>query len=262
MVPGEHTLRHSDTARSTAGGHELEHLAELVESAHDAIVGMDPMGRITSWNRGAVETYGFTREEALGRSNELIVPDDAIDEYRQLVARVAQGEWVKSLETVRRRQDGRRIRVRLTLSPVREPSGRLVGISSIASDVTERRLAEERFRVAVESSPSAMLLVDRAGKIVFANERTGELLGYEREALIGQNVDSFVPDDIRPLIAELRQSDRVDPKARLLGTGGDPVAVRKDGSVIAVEIALSPVGTEEGSFVLVSILDISERKRT
>jgi hypothetical protein len=242
--------------------HEREWLAELVESAHDAIVGMDLEGRVTSWNTGAEEIYGYTREEALGRSIELLVPQDLIDSSRPLFARVAAGEALKNLETVRRCKDGRRIRVRLTLSPVRDPAGRVVGISSIASDVTERKLAEERFRVAVESSPSAVFLVDRGGRIVFANAKSSELFGYRPEEMLGRTVDFLAPPAIRPIHAELRESFFADPAPRWFGAGRDLNAACKDGTLIPVEIGLNPVRTEEGVLVLVSIFDISERKRT
>jgi PAS domain S-box-containing protein len=242
--------------------HEVEWLAELVESAHDAIVGMDVDGLITSWNRGASETFGYLRAEALGRSlHDLLVPPDMEESSRRLYAQVAAGKALKNLESVRRCRDGRLIHVRLTLSPVRDRAGSVVGISSITSDVSEKKRAEERFRVAVESSPSAILLVDRQGHIVFANSRSSELFGYSREELLGHTVDFLTPRSVRPIHEELRESYFADPTVRRIGAGRDLWGVRKDGTVVPVEIGLNPVRTEEGILVLASISDISERKR-
>jgi len=122
----------------------------VVEDSADSIVGQDMNGRILSWNRAAEETYGYTAREAIGQPALMLVPKDRNEELRRLVASVQQGVAVKNHETVLQRKDGTRVDVALTLSPVRDREGRFAGISTIARDVTDRKLAEEARRQSSE----------------------------------------------------------------------------------------------------------------
>ncbi len=118
-------------------------LAAIVESSDDAIIGKALDGTITSWNPGAERLYGYTAAEAIGRSIALLVPSDLPDEVPVLLARVARGERVDHYETTRLAKVGRRLHVSLTVSPIREAGGAIIGAATIARDVTERKLAEE-----------------------------------------------------------------------------------------------------------------------
>ena len=115
-----------------------------VESSDDAILTKDLDGTITSWNPAAERLYGYSAEEAIGQSVELVVPDDHREELRTILRRLGDGERVQHIETIRRRRDGHRFPVSLTISPFIDASGRVVGASSIARDVTERRRAESQ----------------------------------------------------------------------------------------------------------------------
>ncbi len=124
----------------------LRAAAAVIEDSADSIVRQDMTGRILSWNRAAEITYGYTAKEAIGQPVSTLVPAGGGEELRRLVASVQQGIAVKDHETVMRRKDGTRVDVALTLSPVRDREGRLIGISSIARDITDRKLAEEARR--------------------------------------------------------------------------------------------------------------------
>ena len=119
--------------------------------------------------------------------------------------------------------------------------------------------AEELLKMAVEASPSAMVMVDHNHRIVLVNQQTERLFGYERGELLGQSVDILVPDSVRARHPDLRKGFTSNAEVRLLG--GDLHARRKDGSHVPVEISLSPIQTEQGAWVLSAIVDISERKR-
>ena len=121
-------------------------LAAIVESSDDAILSKTRDNVIASWNKGAEKTYGYTAEEAIGRPASLLTDPGRPDETPELLARVLRGERVEHYETVRRRKDGELITVSLTLSPVRDPWGRIVGASAIARDISERKRAEEALR--------------------------------------------------------------------------------------------------------------------
>src|SRR5258707_6657603 len=123
-------------------------LAAVVESSHDAIVSKDLDGTISSWNKGAERLFGYAAEEAVGQNITLIIPPDRRDEERAIVERLTRAERVDHFETVRRRKDGSLLDVALTISPMKDAAGRIVGASKLARDITERKRAEEALRQA------------------------------------------------------------------------------------------------------------------
>lgn len=130
-------------------------LAAIVDSADDAIVSKTLDGVIQSWNRGAERMFGWTAAEAVGRHITMIIPEERRAEEDDIIARIRRGEPVDHLETVRRAKDGRSVDVSVTISPVKDPSGRIVGASKVARDITERRrLEDERDRLLVEAEAS------------------------------------------------------------------------------------------------------------
>ena len=140
----------------------LRRLADIVESSDDSILGLDIHGTITSWNLGAERLYGYTAQEAVGRSMTLVIPPERLGEEEAMLARVWAGERVEHFETERVRKDGTRVDVSITLSPIRDADGRLVGASKIGRDITERRRADrtreellERERDALEEAVTA-----------------------------------------------------------------------------------------------------------
>ena len=119
-------------------------LAAIVESSDDAIVSKDLNGIIQNWNAAAQRLFGYTAEEAVGRHISLIIPAERADEEDKIIARLRAGERVYHFDTVRVRKDGQPVHVSLTISPVRDETGRIVGASKIARDITDRKQAEER----------------------------------------------------------------------------------------------------------------------
>jgi PAS domain S-box-containing protein len=130
---------------------ERSRLAAIVESSDDAILGKTLDGTITSWNRAAERLYGYSVEEALGQPITMLVPPDRPEEVPEILRKVRRGEKVDHLETVRVTRDGRHLDVSLTVSPIRNPEGEIVGASTIARDITERKRAEEALREARET---------------------------------------------------------------------------------------------------------------
>jgi PAS domain S-box-containing protein len=128
-------------------------------------------------------------------------------------------------------------------------------------NITQRKRAEERFRLVVEASPSAMVVVDRDGKIILVNSRTEKLFGFGRRELLGQSIELLVPESSRERHEAFRKEFFVQPRARFMGVGQELYARRKDGTHFPVEIGLNPIETEENTWVLSSIVDITERQR-
>ena len=130
-------------------------LAAIIESADDAVITKTLEGVITSWNRGAQRIFGYTSEEVVGRPVTVLIPDDHLDEEPTILSRIRAGERVEHYETVRRRKDGSRVDISLTVSPIRGPDGRVVGASKIARDISDRRHAERELERLLESERRA-----------------------------------------------------------------------------------------------------------
>jgi PAS domain S-box-containing protein len=127
----------------TRAARESALLSSIVDSSDDAIISKNLAGVIMSWNKAAERLFGFSAAEAVGKSIKIIVPTDRLDEETDILRRIARGERIERLETVRRRKDGRELDVSLIISPVRDTEGRIIGASKIAHDITER-VAQER----------------------------------------------------------------------------------------------------------------------
>jgi PAS domain S-box-containing protein len=128
-----------------------ERLAAVVDSSDDAILSKDLQGIINAWNRGAERIFGYTAAEVMGKPMLMLFPPERVEEEADILARIARGESVEHFETVRVRKDGRRIDVSVTISPIRDARGIIVGASKIARDITERKLAERRLRESEEN---------------------------------------------------------------------------------------------------------------
>jgi PAS domain S-box-containing protein len=138
--------------RSAAGSMRYDvalRLAAIVECSDDAILTKDLNGTITSWNNGAQRIFGYTAEEAVGQSVTMLIPADRQDEEPEILARIARGERIDHYETVRQCKDGRLINISLTVSPLKDEAGQIVGASKIARDITERHQAQARQQLLV-----------------------------------------------------------------------------------------------------------------
>jgi PAS domain S-box-containing protein len=135
-----------DITEQNSARNARAYLAAIVEYSDDAIVSKNLDGIVTSWNRGAEAVFGYRADEIVGRPILLLLPPDRIDEESLILARLRRGESIEHFETVRRRKDGREIDVSLTISPVRDVSGRIIGASKIARDITDRKRAEAALR--------------------------------------------------------------------------------------------------------------------
>jgi PAS domain S-box-containing protein len=171
--------------------------AAVIESSADSILRQDLDNTILSWNKAAERIYGFTAKEVIGRPVSLIVPLDRREELQRLVERVRQGELVQSHETVRIRKDGARIDVALTLSPVRNREGRIVGVSSITRNITERKraeaaLSEERhlLRTLMDNIPDAIYFKDRESRYTRINKALVKSFGLSNSAQAVGKTDS------------------------------------------------------------------------
>src|SRR5262245_29436944 len=166
------------------------HLAAIVESSDDVIVSMSLDGAITSWNKGAERTFGYSAQEAVGKPIRILIPPELAQEGEEILGKLRRGKSVEHYETERVRKDGSRIQISVTISPIRSANGEIVGASEIARDITERkreegilRESEERFRALADSAPVLVWMQDAMG-CLFVNRAYLDFLGLDDEAVI------------------------------------------------------------------------------
>ncbi len=236
-------------------------LASVVRGASDAIICKDLDGTITFWNHGAELLYGWTSEEAVGASISMIAAPETVDEIEEILGRISRGEPVTMFETTRLHRDGRRLHISLSVSPVHDAQGRVVGAAAIARDVTERVLRETRYEGLIEAAPDAMILLNEHGEIEMVNQQAELMFGYDRFRLLGHKVEMLVPERFRRQHPTYRRQYADNPRTRSMGAGLDLYALRSDGSEFPVEISLSPLEQRvDGQTYAAAIRDVTERR--
>ncbi len=196
------------------------HLAAVVGSSADAIVGKTVDGVIVSWNPGAEQLYGYLAAEAIGQSIAFLLPDGHDDELPALLKRLASGEYVQGFETVRRRRDGVIVDVSLTLSPILDPAGRVIGVSTVARDITEQKRAAAELAQAQADmdryfalSPDLMAISD-AERFTRVNPAWESVLGYTPDEIVGRPFADFIhPDDLESTVAHLAKRQAGDARS-------------------------------------------------
>jgi diguanylate cyclase (GGDEF)-like protein/PAS domain S-box-containing protein len=247
------------TAQKAAEEHLGRYLA-VVEFAEDAVVATDLDGRILTWNRGAERLYGFASDDALQQSIALLQPADRISEVDAINGEIAAGRTVERLETRRRRRDGSLVDVQITVSPVRDSGGRVVGASTIARDVTQAVLAErsrtllerdlakahDRYaHVLAAATECAIIGTDAKGTVTVFNTGAERMLGYRARDLVGRTALIDLHDAGE--LAERAQTLDMEPGFEVLAAtareGGAETRewtyVRKDASRVAVSVTVT-----------------------
>jgi len=258
------SVTHDITDRKRAEA-ELSQLASIVESSDDAIVGKTLDGKIVSWNAGAERIYGYAAREVVGHPVSILVPSEQRDEIPQILERLKKDERIQHYETVRVRKGGQRINVSVTISPVKDAEGTIIGASAIARDVTDRKRVEEKlmesesqFRSLVHDAPHGIYRVTLHGRLLQVNPALVKMLGYEsEEELMRCNVEKDIyrdPEARQRLVGDYWQKQdfrEVEAEWR-----------RKDGKTIVVKMTGHPVLEKDHSLAYFEVFaeDITERR--
>jgi len=249
----------------------LLRLAAIVESSDDAIVSKDLNGIINSWNKGAERILGFTAEEVIGQPVTILIPSDRQAEEAEILKRIRQGQRVEHFETVRQKKDGSLINVSLTVSPIKNERGEVVGASKIARDITQSREAHEQLRRALDFDQTVMLsmgeglyTVDTEGRVTFMNPAAQKIFGWTLDEIVGRrmhDVTHHTHPDGTPFPREECGGLQVLREGRMMSEFQD-VFIRKDGTFFDVVYSSSPLRSDnEITGLVVVFRDITERNR-
>ncbi len=262
---GNHKM---DPNQITPVQHAQPKLAAIVESSDDAIISKDLNGIISSWNTAAERIFGYSAQEAIGQPITIIIPPELHEEEAQILKRLRNGERIEHFETVRVTKAGKRINISLTVSPIKDSSGRVTGASKIARDITESRTIgkelrekQELLRAAFTQTYSFMAILSKDGTIVDANRAALEGTGFTRDEAIGNKLW----DVWWRSLPEEREIAKTS-----VATAHKGLAVReecqyalRDGTIRFADRTLNPVQNETGETVMIvcSGLDITEHRQ-
>ncbi|MCW3059205.1 MAG: hypothetical protein JWQ02_1026, partial [Capsulimonas sp.] len=266
------SLAREETERlRTASERDLLHLASLVESSDDAIISKDLDGVIRTWNAGAQRLFGYTAEEAIGRPVTMLIPDDRPDEEPAILSRIRAGERIHHYETTRKHKDGTLRDVSLSVSPMRNAAGQIVGASKIGRNIGERieadrklRASEQRLQELLEAVPAAIYTTDAKGLITYFNQAAVDLAG--RTPVIGSDEwcvtwKLYLPDgtplphDECPMAVALKEGRSI--------RNTEAIAERPDGTRVPFIPFPTPLRDAQGKVVgaINMLVDISERRQ-
>lgn len=238
--------------------------ASIVEFSDDAIVGKTLDGVIVCWNEGAERLFGYSAAEAMGKPISLIFPPNLLDELNPILGRLKRGERIPPFETRRVQKGGTLIDVSVSMSPIKDASGKIFGASSIIRDITERKRAAEALRESVEKfrtlaeTIAAGVFIHQGTQFRYVNRAAEEITGYSREELLAMNFWGFIHPDFRELIRErglARLQGGEHPRryeAKIITKPGEERWVEVTAGVI--QLGGKPAG-------LATAYDITERKR-
>lgn len=237
-------------------------LKAIVESSEDAIITKHLDGIITSWNAAASRMFGYTSEEIVGQSIFNLIPAELRQEEHENLKRLTSGERIEHYETVRISKTGTRINISLTVSPIRDEHGRIIGASEVARDISDRLRDDElRVRLAaiVESSDDAIVSKDLNGIITSWNKAAARLFGWEAGEIVGRSVLTIIPEALHAeeheILRKLRAGERIDHY--------ETERRHKDGHVVEVSLTVSPIWDAKGRIIGASKIarDITERNQ-
>lgn len=248
---------------------EAAYLAEVVDSSDDAIITKTLKSVIRTWNPAAERIFGYTAQEAVGQSVLLIIPSGHQHEENIILTRIRNGERLEHFDTVRLRKDGRLIDVSLTVSPVRDPKGVIIGASKIARDITERKKTEQalaelhgRLTVTLASIGDAVVATDVDSHVTYVNPAAENLLGYSSPLLVGRPLREIF--NIINAYTRRRVDSPVDEVLRrgvIVGLANHTILLRPDGKEIPIADSAAPIKDALGRCLGVVLVfrDVSEQ---
>jgi len=244
-------------------------LAAIVEFSDDAIIGKNLDGIITSWNQGAERIFGYTVAEAVGHPILMLIPADRVNEEQQILEQLRRGERIEHFETVRRRKNGSLVEVSLTVSPIKDVGGKIIGASKIARDITRRKQDEEALRrsdalkgAVLDSAMDAILSIDHEGNIHEWNRSAKAIFGYSKDEAVGRRVDELIiPPGQREFYQNRVAEYLMTGVGSLLGRPFELTLMRAGGTEFNGELAITRNSQEELAQYTCVVRNITDRKQ-
>lgn len=246
---------------------EQEHrrLAAIVSCSDDAIISFTSDGKIETWNAGAEQIFGFCAEEVIGKSIEIFAPADRLDEYRRILAQVFSGQRVENIEAVSLKRNGQQIHISLSVSPIRESAGGVIGAAAIALDITDKKLAEQelrnsevQYRLLFEANPIPMWVFDRATlRFLAVNQAAILHYGFTEQEFLAMTITDIRPEeDVPGLVKSLERNLQGLQKTETWRHR------KKNGQIIDVEIDCHDLDFRGIDALLVAAHDVTARNQT
>lgn len=258
-----------NAVRRTSAEEVNSRLAAIVTSSDDAIVGLSLDGTVTDWNRGAEAVLGYTAAEIIGRRLTIVLPPGHEHETEEMLDRLKRGDRIDHYETRRRRKDGGIIDVSLTVSPLFDSTGRLIGASKVARDITAAKRSqialqerEAHLRSVLDTVPDAMIVIDSAGIMRSFSATAKRLFGYSEAEAIGQNVSLLMPSPYRENHDTYLARYFATGEKKVIGRGRVVVGLRKDGSTFPMELAVGEMISGDTRSFTGFVRDLTERQET
>ena len=244
-------------------------LAAIVTSSDDAIIGETLDGTVTDWNRGAETVFLYSAADMIGQSIGLLTPPGQEQETRDFLDRLLRGERIDHFETRRRRKDGAIIDVSISVSPLHDGAGRLVGVSTVACDISATKQAqialrerEAHLQSVLDTVPDAMIVIDSQGIMQSFSATAERLFQYPAAEAVGQNVSLLMPSPYREQHDTYLQRYFATGERRVIGRGRVVVGLRKDGSTFPMELAVGEMISGSTRSFTGFVRDLSERQAT
>jgi PAS domain S-box-containing protein len=246
-------------------------LADIVMSSEDAIISKSRNGIIEAWNAGAERIFGYQAAEAIGQPITIIVPPERIEEEQSILERLSRGERIEHFETVRLAKNSNTVDISVTVSPVRDAAGRIIGASKIARDITQRKRTEEALahqsewlRVTLASIGDAVIATDINGVVTFMNSVAESLTGWKQEEAAGQplqEVFNIVNEETRQTVEN--PAVRAIREGLIVGLANHTVLISKTGTEIAIDDSGAPIkdANEKTIGAVLVFRDITDRKQ-
>jgi two-component system, LuxR family, sensor kinase FixL len=240
----------------------------MIESSEDAIVSETLDGIVTSWNRAAERVFGYTAAEMIGRPITVIAPDRE-EESADLRERIKAGDRIAHHETMRQRKDGRTVAISLSVSPMLDAEGRLIGAIRISHDITEERrlrLAnaerEGLLRSILETIPDALIVIDERGAIQSFSAAAERLFGFQSDEVLGRNVKMLMPSPHQEHHDDYLRRYMATGERRIIGIGRVVTGLRKDGTTFPMELAVGEVERAGRRLFTGFVRDLTQRQST
>src|SRR5437868_160659 len=241
---------------------ESEARFRTVADAAPVMIWMSGTDKLCNFfNKGWLDFTGRTMEQELGNGWAAGVHTDDLEHCLEIYGSSFDARQPFTMEYRLRRNDGEYRWVLDSGTPHFADDGAFLGYIGSCIDITERKRAQEKFRIVLDAAPNAMIMVDSAGVISFANAPAATVFGYSHSELIGCNIETLIPERFRDRHPYYRNGFHSEPSSRAMGAGRDLFGRRKDGSEFPVEVGLNPIHTSQGFFVLASVIDITARKQ-